>query len=74
MLIRGFLANQAFEPEAIRDMSAAFEGACKALRLGVSNDPATKLVAEKIIKLAQRGVRGEAALLAMTLRDFDIDA
>ncbi len=74
MPIRGFLTHQAFDPDAIREMSAALEGACQALQLSMRNDPATRLVAEKIIELAQRGVRGEAALLAMTLKAFDVEA
>jgi hypothetical protein len=74
MPIRGFLTNQAFDPDTIRDMSAAYEGACKVLQLRMGDDPATRFVAEKVIELAQRGVRGEAALLAMTLKQFDIDA
>jgi hypothetical protein len=73
MPIRGFLTHQAFDPEAIRDMSAALEAACKALQLNMRNDPATRLVAEKIIELAQRGVSGEAALLAMTLKAFNAE-
>lgn len=43
MPIRGFLTHQAFDPEAIRDMSAALEAACKALQLNMRNDPATRL-------------------------------
>jgi hypothetical protein len=72
MPIRGFLTHQAFDPDAINTMSAALEAACKALQLNMRNDPATRLVAEKIIELAQRGVSGEAALLAMTLKEFDV--
>jgi hypothetical protein len=73
MPIRGFLTHQAFDPEAISDMSAALEAACKALQLTMCNDPATRLVAEKIIELAQRGVTGQAALLAMTLQAFNAE-
>lgn len=74
MTIHGYLAHQAFDPDAIRDMSAALEAACEALQLSLRSDPATRLVAEKIIELAQRGVCGEAALLAMTLEAFDVEA
>lgn len=68
--IRPFLAGQAFEPEAVREMSLAFEGACEALGLRIREDPATHLVAEKVIELAQRGVRGVDELRTMTLREF----
>jgi hypothetical protein len=58
MPIRPFLARQPFEPETISMMLLAFEEACETLGLRpFSDDPATKLVAEKIIELAQRGVR-----------------
>ncbi len=71
MPIRPFLAGQAFEPEIIEQMSAAF--ACEALRLELRDDPATRLVARTIIELAERGVWDAQDLLDMTLRDFRTD-
>jgi hypothetical protein len=71
--IRRFLAGQAFEPELIQQMSTAFVGACEALRLEPTDDPATRLVARTIIEFAERGVRDAEALLEMTLREFGID-
>ena len=59
--IRPFLANQAFDPETVRDMSLALERVCATLDLPVQDDPATHLVAKKIIELAQRGLRGNRA-------------
>ena len=70
MPIRPFLAGQAFEPDAIREMSLALESVCGKLNLALTDDPATRLVASKIIELAQRGVRDAAALTAMTLKEF----
>jgi hypothetical protein len=70
MPIRPFLAHQPFEPEIIATMSAALESVCEALSLKVIDDAATRLVAEKIIQLAQRGVRDAATLTAMTLKEF----
>jgi hypothetical protein len=69
--ITSLLAGQAFEPEAVRAMSDAYVGACKALGLKTSDDPATRLVAQKIIALAQRGVRDAADLRIMTLKEFN---
>ncbi len=58
MPIRPYLSGQPFEPETIRLMSLVFEDACDAMRLSPSvDDQATRMVAEKIIGLAQRGVR-----------------
>jgi hypothetical protein len=70
MPIRPFLAHQPFEPEIIATMSAALESVCEALSLKVIDDAATRLVAEKIIQLAQRGVRDATTLTAMTLKEF----
>jgi hypothetical protein len=64
MPITPFLAHQAFESETIKIMSAAFVAACDALH---GDDPATRLVAEKVIELAQRGVRNPDVLRTMTL-------
>ena len=57
MPIRPFLADQSFDPEVITAMSLALERVCDALRLKAIDDIATRLVAEKIIKQAQRGIR-----------------
>jgi hypothetical protein len=70
MPIRPFLAHQPFEPEIIATMSAALESVCEALSLKVIDDAATRLVAEKIIQLAQCGVRDATTLTAMTLKEF----
>ena len=72
MPITPFLAGQAFEPEAIENMSAAFVAACDALRLKVGDDPATRLVAEKIIEFAQRGIRDPNVLCKLTLKEFNL--
>jgi hypothetical protein len=40
--IRPYLADQAFDPGTIRNMSLAFENVCEVLRLTVSDDPGTR--------------------------------
>lgn len=70
MPIRPFLSGQAFEPETIREMSLALEKVCDALSLKMVDDAATRLIAEKIIELAQRGVQDVAGLTSMTLKEF----
>ena len=70
MPITPFLAHQAFDPEVIETMSAAFVGACDALHLKAGDDSATRLVAEKVINLAQRGIRDPDVLRTMTLKEF----
>jgi hypothetical protein len=70
--ITPFFSGQAFEPEVIRNMSEVFVAVCEALHLKVGDDPATRLVAGKIIALAQRGIRDVATLQAMALREFNL--
>jgi hypothetical protein len=70
MPITSFLAAQAFEPELVREMSLALENVCQKLNLRLTNDPNTRLVASKIIELAQRGVRDAPTLSTMTLKEF----
>jgi hypothetical protein len=73
MPIRPFLGDQAFEPEVITSMSMALERVCDALRLRMIDDVATRLVAEKIIELAQRGVRDSDTLVLLVLKDLQPD-
>jgi hypothetical protein len=70
MPIRPFLASEVFEPDLIREMSLALETVCQKLDLTMADDPNTRLVASKIIELAQRGVRDAATLSKMTLKEF----
>jgi hypothetical protein len=60
----------AFDPEIIDKMSEALKEVCETLSLKLADDPETRLVAQKIIELAQRGVRDAAALRAMTLKEL----
>ncbi len=53
-------------------MSRAFESACETLGLTPIDDPATRIIAEKIIGYAQRGVRDAATLHPMVLEEFNI--
>ena len=70
MPIRPYLASQALEPDVIGEMSLALETVCATLKLGLTDDPNTRLVASKIIELAQRGVRDAPTLSAMTLKEL----
>ena len=73
MPIRPFLADQAFDPEVITAMSLALERVCDALRLKAIDDIATRLVAERIIKQAQRGIRDPDTLVSRVLQDLQPD-
>lgn len=70
MPITPYLRDQAFEPEVIEEMSAAFIQARRALGLDDRSDKLTELVAHHIIEMAQRGIRGQAALYFAALEKF----
>ena len=70
MPIRGFLSGQAFEPEVVRQMSLALETVCGKFGIKLIDEPATRVVAQKIIELAQRGVRDAPTLSEMTLKEL----
>ena len=55
--IRRLLENQAFGPDEIRVLTTAFEDTLRTLRLADRADPATEIIARKIIELAQQGER-----------------
>src|SRR6202051_2065308 len=57
MPIKELLKQQSFEPDEIKVLSTAFEDALRELRLVDRTDPATQLVAKRIIELAQQGER-----------------
>jgi len=73
MPIRPFLADQAFDPEVITTMSQALERVCDKLRLKMIDDSATRIVAEKIVELAQRGISDADTLASIVLKDFQPD-
>jgi hypothetical protein len=70
MPIRPFLASQAFEPELIGQMSLALETVCGKFGMKLTDDPATRVVAQRIIELAQRGVSDAPTLSEMTLKEL----
>jgi hypothetical protein len=57
MPIRELLKAQSFGPDDIKILVSAFEEALRELRLVDRTDPATQLVAKRIIDLAQQGER-----------------
>ena len=73
MPITPFLRGQAFDPELVEAMGAAFFDTCSALGLTDRADPITKLVAEKIIELAERGLRNPATMRVMAVEELKFD-
>ena len=60
--------QQSFGPEDIEILSNAFEEAVRELRLVDRTDPATQLVAKRIIELAQQGERDQIRLREMAVK------
>jgi hypothetical protein len=73
MSIIPFLRDQGFDPEIIDNMSIAFQRVCDVKGLTTKRDPATELVARKIIEYAQRGIRDAAMLAEAVKKDFEPD-
>jgi hypothetical protein len=55
MAIYRLLKNHAFGPDEIKVLTGAYEEALRTLRLNNRSDPATEIIAKKIIELAQLG-------------------
>jgi hypothetical protein len=66
------LQRQAFDPEAVACLTAAYEAALKLLRITNTDDPITETIAQRIIEIAQTGVRDPAKLCAAALKGFDV--
>ena len=60
--------HHAFGPEEIKVLAAAFEDAMRTLRLTDRTDPATDMVARRIIDLARLGERDP-----VRLRDYAVE-
>jgi hypothetical protein len=68
-----FLRGQAFDPETVEAMGKALVSTCEALGLSNRNDAMTKVVAEKIIELGQRGIKNPTALHFAAMKEFRSD-
>jgi hypothetical protein len=68
--ITPLLQGQAFDPETVQAMAYALVMTCKALGLSDRDDAMTQLVAEKIIELAQRGLKTPTALHLAAIKEF----
>jgi hypothetical protein len=72
--ITPFLRGQAFDPEIVEAMGKAFVTTCETIGLSDNRDDAmTKLLAGKIIELAQRGIKNPTALHVAAIKEFKSD-
>jgi hypothetical protein len=70
MPIRPYLQGQAFDPDIVRVMGAAFANACNELGILDKNDAVTRIVARTVIDMAQRGFRDEHSLTTAVMQEF----
>jgi hypothetical protein len=63
---------QGFEHEISRAMAAAFSAACEMLGLTEAADPATNMVAMKIIELARQGESDPSRLFEGAMKYFEL--
>ena len=73
MPITPFLRKQAFDLETVEAMGKAFVTTCEALGLTDRTDAMTKLIAEKIIELTQRGFKNPLTLHLAAMSEFESD-
>ena len=71
MAIHRLLDGAAFEPEAIKAMTDAYEEALRTLRLTDRNDPVAEMIARKIIQCANTGDDDPARLCEAALRGIN---
>ena len=64
------LSSGAFDPDAVKAMTAAYEGTCTALDLADRTDPLTEIIAKKIIERAKRGELDPVRLCEAVLDDL----
>ncbi len=72
MPIYKLLQSSAFGPEQIKLMGDAYEKTLAALRLIDRSDPVTKLVARKIIEIAQTNERDPARISKLAIQELGI--
>jgi hypothetical protein len=69
-LLIPFRLGEAFHPDDIHNMSRALRLVCDALGLKNQDNAAATVAAEKIVELAQRGVRDVPTLTAQALKEL----
>jgi hypothetical protein len=58
------------EPEEINCLTTAYEQALRGIGLVDRNDPLTEMVAKKVIKIAQSGVRDPTDIAARAIMEL----
>ena len=70
MAIYRLLKNHAYGPDEIKVLTTAYEEVLRTLRLQNRSDPATEMIAKKILELAQCGERDPIRLREGAIRSL----
>ena len=65
-------SNEAFDPDVLKAMSAAYEKACVTIKTGPHADVAREIVAKRIIGLARQGYSDADKLCAEALKELGL--
>jgi hypothetical protein len=71
MTIYGLLHNSGLELERIKSVAVAYEDALRMLGLKDRRDPVTKLLASKMIEVAQAGERDPTRIRSLAIAELD---
>lgn len=71
--ITPFLRGQAFDPETVKAMGNALVATCQTLGVSDRDDTSIQIIAQKIIELAERGLKDSNALNLAALKEFKSD-
>jgi hypothetical protein len=72
MPIYRLLQRSTFGPEEIKCLTSAFEDALTALNLVDREDPATDLIAKRIMEISKLGVLDPKEICSMVIAEFGI--
>jgi hypothetical protein len=72
MAIYRLLKDCQLEPETIGRIMTAYEQALHTLCVRDGDDPLTEMIAKKIIKIAQTGVRDPAEIAALAITELEV--
>ncbi|RZN17768.1 hypothetical protein CWO90_37195 [Bradyrhizobium sp. Leo121] len=72
MAIYRLLLNSGVKPEEISRITAAYERALHTLCVKDRDDPLTEMIAKKVIKIAQSGIKDPAQISALAIKELEM--
>jgi hypothetical protein len=72
MAIDRLMQNYTMEPEEISHIKKAYDQVLHSLCVKDRDDPLTEMIAKKILKLAQTGIKDPAQLSALAIKELEV--